>query len=483
MRTGMILTLMLVLFAGIAMADRATFDETKTRIAMPLPEPPTIDGYIDITGEESWVYAGGVQPNGSPYWTIEYDDFKEDWTRGGNVASGEGPLSPEDFKAEFYVGYDSDYLYVAVRVIDDEYFSDSAEAGSQNGQTWHDDSVEVFVDGDNSNHPDRDTAGDKPEGWSTGGQYVVTINNAYREAEAGDPGYGPEAAWYGLSDIDDNGNYNFEFRISMDLIGNPQPGDIIGFDIAINDDDDGDTLENQYTWAGATHEEITYGNLLLGPRSYTAPKASAPAIDGVINAAEYAGAEEIVITHHTGVYNGDDDWVLGDHDYSAWVIHDDEAIYVAVSVTDDILMTDSAEAGSEDGQTWVDDSAEIFFDADASGDRGRGAGEFEGQYVFTPNGAWRDNEANNPTFGADADWFAASQETSTGYEIEFKITKAALFDPSDGSTIGFDIAVNDDDEGPRKTQLAWNGRPHNEASYGNLTLGAGGTHVADWSLY
>ena len=48
---------------------------------------------------------------------------------------------------------------------------------------------------------------------------------------------------------------------------------------------------------------------------------------------------------------------------------------MAVDVRDDKIVTDSAEAGSEDGQTWVDDSVEIFFDVDDSNDAGsRGPG-------------------------------------------------------------------------------------------------------------
>ncbi len=478
-------SLFVCLSATIAVADRQTFDETKTRVAMPFAEAPVIDGLID-TENEPWSYAGGAQAGGNSYWTIRFNADEEDFTRGGNVATGIGPLDESDFGADFYVGYDEENLYVAVRVIDDFLTDDSAAPGSENEQTWNDDSVEVFVDGDNSNFPERDTAGDKPEGWSTGGQYVVTINNAFRHAEAGNPGYGENNAWHGLSEINADGNMEFEFRISLDILGNPQPGDIIGFDIAVNDDDDGDTLENQYTWSGLTHVEASYGNLVLGPRDYTAPAvSSAPTIDGTINADEYGNADTISVTTHSGNYNGDDDWALGDHDWMGWIVHDSDAIYVAVDVTDDNVVTDSADAGTEDGQTWLDDSVEVFFDSDASDDNGRtNTNLFEGQFVLTANGAWRDNEANNPFFGETDEWFGAASTTSTGYQVEFKILKETLFEPAD--VMGFDIAVNDDDGTGinRKTQLAWNGRPHHERSYGNLTLSSeGGTSIAEWSLY
>jgi hypothetical protein len=310
----------------------------------------------------------------------------------------------------------------------------------------------------------------------TGGQFVIALNNAYRHAEAGNPGYGPNDAWYARTDFTDVG-YDAEFRISLDAIGNPQPGDVIGFSLAVNDDDDGDSAERQVIWAGSTHVEASYGNLVIGGKSYTAPKAAAPTIDGIIDPDEYAGAQAEVVNGQTGVYNlpsGDDTWEEGDHSYTYWVTHDDEAVYVGVDVVDDQIVTDSAEAGSEDESTWIDDSIEIFFDADDSDDTDRGAGEFEGQYVLTANGAWRDNEANNPTYGENDDWFAVASETDTGYAIEFKVNKSALLNPEDGTIMGWNVALNDDDGADRKLQLNWSGRPHSEFTYGFLTLGPAG---------
>jgi hypothetical protein len=56
--------------------------------------------------------------------------------------------------------------------------------------------------------------------------------------------------------------------------------------------------------------------------------------------------------------------------------------------------------------------------------------------------------------------------------MEFKVKKSALSDPQDGATMGFHIALNDDDgtlPSP-KMQLGWSGRAHEEYTYGNLTL-------------
>ncbi len=479
----------LILFAGVSVADRATYEDTKTQIAMPLAEPPVIDGIIDFAGGESWVRAGGAYgATGGSYWYLSLDLNLEDEIRGGMVGDvGDPPFDDNDQSFQIYAGYDADNLYIAVRVVDDFTETDDAEANSANGSTWQDDSVEVFIDGDNSNYPDRDTSGTNAEVVGTGGQYVITANNAYREAEAGNPGFGEDAAWFAKTEWTDTG-FDAEFRISMDTIGNPQPGDIIGFTVGVNDDDDGSTAERQMMWVGSPHTEITYGNLVIGKRTYTAPKTSAPTIDGVINADEYAGAPEIAVNPFTGVYDvtaGDDTWPVENHGFSAWIVHDDEAVYVAADVYDDAVVNDSAETGSEDGSTWYDDSVEIFFDPDDSDDTAGGGQPYEGQYVFTANGAWRDNEANNPMFGESDDWFAASSTTDNGYQIEFKITKFALIDPADGDTMGFHICINDDDDGgDRDSQMGWCGRAHTEWTYGDLTLSAeGGTSVLDWSIY
>ena len=468
-----------LLAGGVGLqADTSTLDETKTRVALPLPDPPEIDGFIELDIGESWVWAGGAAGRN---WRVQYDEEFEDFYRGGGPGDGAAlePFDANDLQYDIYVGYDADNLYVAVRVIDDFLETDSAEANSEDGQTWHDDSVEIFIDGNNSNFGERNTS--DPDVVDSGGQFVISVNNAFRDNEAGNPGYGPNASWYARSEFTDTG-YDAEFRISWDILGSPEPGDIIGFNVAVNDDDDGGDADRQILWTGATHTEHTYGNLVIGGRSYTAPLAATPTLDGAIEAGEYAGAEAVLVNRFTGIYNipsGDDGWEAGDHEYTYWVTHDESAVYVAVEVTDDELFTDSAEAGSEDGMTWVDDSIEIFFDADDSNDSGRGAGQFEGQYVLTANGAWRDNEANNPTFGEGSDWYAVTAETDKGFNIEFRVNKSALFDPVEGTTMGFNVALNDDDGAGRKAQLNWSGRPHSEFTYGSLTLGGAATEPAE----
>ncbi|MBI2319621.1 MAG: HAMP domain-containing protein [Betaproteobacteria bacterium] len=150
-------------------------------------KPPVIDGEINVQDPDEWRFAAG----NSDYWHVFPDDkgFAADGLRGGELTNGAKPDSPDDLSFKIYAGFDDQNLYVAVVVKDDDVQTDTAAADSKNGQTWLDDSVEVFVDGANAN----------ATRWAkgqVGGQFVITANNAYREEEAGNPGYGENAAWF-----------------------------------------------------------------------------------------------------------------------------------------------------------------------------------------------------------------------------------------------------------------------------------------------
>ncbi|PYI86465.1 MAG: hypothetical protein DME26_09000, partial [Verrucomicrobia bacterium] len=414
-------------------ADRSTPDPTRTQVALRMPVPPTIDGVVN---KAEWERAGG----NNDYWQVTPDTrtWVSDGIRGGVV--GDVPTLPDDandLSFKILAGYDDNYLYVAVKVTDNVISTDSAAAGSANGNTWLDDSVEVFVDGANANDT-RWAAG------QIGGQYVITANNAYREAEAGNPGYGPDAAWYAQTALTATG-YEAEFRIALTNLGNPKPGDIIGFTVAVNDDD-GDpaggigTREHQLLWVGKTHQPVTYGNLVLGPRSYTAMKVTTPPNpDGKINTGEYAGAAEIHVNAQIGIVyvpGGDDDLPLTDLDYKAYVVHDDNAVYIAVDVTDDVISSDTVDAAIAAGMTpadgfhtWEDDSVELFFDVDNSRNLGgataQAPGVFEGQYTLTPQNTYF-NGSPSVLATNGFQWFGKSSLTPTGYHIEFKIPKSTL---------------------------------------------------------
>src|SRR5215831_13268152 len=185
------------LTAPECLADRATYDPTKTEIALPMSAPPVIDGVIDAA---EWGPA-------TPGWSITVNPALAAGIQGGTMTGGTVlPADNDDLSFQIRAGFDANNLYVAVQVRDSSIQTDSAVADSKNGNTWMDDSVEVFVDGANAN----DAA------WAAGqlgGQFVITANNAYRENEAGNPGYGETAAWFAKTTVNGSG-YDAEFRIS-----------------------------------------------------------------------------------------------------------------------------------------------------------------------------------------------------------------------------------------------------------------------------
>jgi hypothetical protein len=445
------------------MADRAQPDSTKTQFATLMSTPPEIDGVINT---EEWASANGATGN----WRISYDANQTNMLRGGVLIFGPDLVDATDLGGQIYAGYDAQNLYIAVRVTDSALFDDSVNAESSGGNTAADDSVELYIDPLNANDASY------PAG-AIGGRYAISLNNAYAGSQAGN--YGTDKPWYARVTQSDAGTgYDAEFRISLASLSAPKFGDVVGFTVVINDDKDGGpvlkTVDRQVAWVGAPDKPVTYGNLILGHKAYSAPEVSkAPVVDGKIDSTEYASATAIPINPATGQFQtsaGTDNWPPGTFEATAWAVHDTKAVYVAVDVIDTTVVTDTAEAGSEDGNTWEDDSVEIFFDADLDLNHGGATVDFEGQYVLTANGAHRDAEARNPTFAQDGDWYGATTLTSKGYQIEFKVNKSALLNPTNGTIVGFNIALNNDNGAGRVAQLSWNGDPHQEYTYGQLTL-------------
>ena len=445
------------------MADRAQPDNTKTQFATPLPVPPEIDGVINTV---EWQSANGATGN----WRISFDANQTNMVRGGTLIFGPDLLDANDLGCQFYAGYDTNNLYIAVRVTDSALFDDSVTAESAGGKTEEDDSVELHIDPLNANDASYGPG-------SVGGRYAIALNNAYAGSQTNS--YGTAGAWYARASRNEAWTaYDVEYRISLSSLSDPKFGDVVGFTVVVNDDKDGGsverTIDRQVAWVGVPNEPVTYGNLIIGHKAYAAPQVTnAPTVDGQINANEYAPARDIPINLRTGqpqTAAGVDAWPPGTFEATAWAVHDVTAVYVAVDVIDTTVVTDTAEAGSEDGTTWEDDSVEIFFDADLDMNRGGPTVDFEGQFVLTANGAHRDAEARNPTFDQAGDWYGATTLTTNGYQIEFKVNKTALLSPTNGVVMGFNIALNNDNGAGRIAQLSWNGDPHQEYTYGQLTL-------------
>ena len=153
---------------------------------------------------------------------------------------------------------------------------------------------------------------------------------------------------------------------------------------------------------------------------------------------------------------------------------DADNLYVLVKVVDESLRNDSDEF-------WLDDSVEVFIDADNSKSAEYGDNDY--QYYFE----WAET---NPEMGEfkhgriEGVEFAAKR-TETGYRTEIRIPWSTLgANPSVGAKIGLDVHVNDDDDGgDRDTKLMWRGVQDN-ATQSPRALGTAELAglVARWKL-
>ncbi len=134
-------------------------------------------------------------------------------------------------------------------------------------------------------------------------------------------------------------------------------------------------------------------------------------------------------------------------------------LYVLVDVTDNVKINDS-------GNDWEDDAVEIYIDLGNNKSGGYGTDDF--QYVFS----WTNNlAANTPTsiaetkHGSTGSVVSRQTTSGTGYIMEIQIpwsTMAGASMPVPGTSMGFDVSINDDDDnGTRDNQLSWN-----DATYG-----------------
>ncbi|MFH0963409.1 MAG: sugar-binding protein [Planctomycetota bacterium] len=203
---------------------------------------------------------------------------------------------------------------------------------------------------------------------------------------------------------------------------------------------------------GGETREITLRFPLLVAHAFDAP----PTIDGRLD--EWHGmAPARIDTAEQAKLFGTADW-RGLEDSSArvragWTLG---KLYLAVEVTDDKLV--------QRNRTYLDDCVELFFNTNLADRTDRRYGPNAYQVVLPPVMDERSEKTVeiNPTGGATLtaqNVEYASQKTAEGYAVEVGIDVSALADLelTEGTLIGFDVAVDDCDDGMRKAQLIWAG--------------------------
>ena len=198
-------------------------------------------------------------------------------------------------------------------------------------------------------------------------------------------------------------------------------------------------------------------NFVVAPKMATAYYGT-PVVDGTMDE-EYNACNPLSVdTFIQGIE--DEKNVFQGATAKAWVLWDEEAIYVYMEVNDPVLSDIS-------DTVYMQDSIEVFID------------ENNGKTTFyeEDDGQFRVSYKNRQSFGStgSVDGFeSATRTTGEGYAVEVKIPYRTLT-PQDGTVIGFDLQVNDDQgSGVRDSIAKWND-PTNDswqstAGFGILTL-------------
>jgi hypothetical protein len=150
--------------------------------------------------------------------------------------SGSEPSGPADCSGKWRVLWDWEHIY-ALAIVKDEALNNDSGAGSK----WNDDSVEFYVDGDNSKGS---TVDDNDH------QFTCRWNNAEIEAPSAIHNGEPSLVGFEYAIVTTGNGYIYEARIPWTSIiaEPPGAGDLIGIDMYINDDDDGTDRDTQISW-------------------------------------------------------------------------------------------------------------------------------------------------------------------------------------------------------------------------------------------
>jgi hypothetical protein len=153
-----------------------------------------------------------------------------------NTTSGSDPSGSLDCSGLWRVLWDWEYIY-AIVVVKDETLNNDSGAGTK----WLDDSVEFYVDGDNSKGGSVD---------DNDHQYTCRWNNEEIETPSAIHNGDPSLVGYEYAIVTTSNGYIYEARVPWTSIiaEPPGAGDLIGIDMYINDDDDGTDRDTQIAW-------------------------------------------------------------------------------------------------------------------------------------------------------------------------------------------------------------------------------------------
>jgi hypothetical protein len=361
--------------------------------------------------------------------------------------------APEDYLDCYGLGYmmwDDDNLYILVKVVDDE-----MSTGSTN--TYENDGVEYYFDGDNSK-----VVGPPYDGFDDVQCRIEYTDgddeSLYENFPAGTEG--ATAEWE--STRGDEIGYIIECSIPLAGI-NVEYGNIFGFDLQINDGTN-DVRESMLRWWSDNNNEWQDASLFGEAEliDYVASDImniyqmnTPPTLDGEYDAAwddiPYIGMNTYVETggDYVQVY----EWWDADMQFKiGW---DPDNIYLWLEVWDDEIDMDETAAH-------VNDAVELMWDGGNEKATSYDDNDIQQRWIWGMDVHQQNAENSTPMWGEmDIDY--------SNYTLELAVPASDLpFTLDEGAEVGFELQVNDRDNGVRETIMRWWG--NDDASWANPSL-------------
>jgi hypothetical protein len=367
---------------------------------------PTIDGLVD----SNWNYANSQSINNAIFGTV---------------------TDANDLSGSFRTLWDPANLYVLIEVADDALQNDSGLS------TWHDDSVEIYIDANN----------DKPTAYGGNDyQYRFTWTGSFLRVE--ETKHNAIVGVTASRVVTANG-YVVEVMLPWSTLGQSSAtfGALLGLDVHINDDDNGGSRDGKKAWFNTVdtswQNPSTFATAILESNHEVVQTATPPSINGNVEAAwSSANSTDIANVVVGAVTNGND---LSGSFRTLW---DSNNLYVLVQVNDEAQHNDSGT------QSWNDDSAEIYIDANNDKATAYGGNDHRYHFTWTGSSVRIEDLQHHPITGV----MASRVATATGYTIEVQLPWSTLGQSSAAvnALVGLDVHINDDDDGgTRDGKKAW----------------------------
>jgi hypothetical protein len=188
-----------------------------------------------------------VRANGNASIAVDGNLTEAEWSEFTQAAKS---VSGTQNTVSFAVSWNSTHLYVGVRVLDSVLYNDSANI-------WDDDSVEIYIDAENNKNNSFD-ASDRQ------------LIKGYNDSDLFEKNNNKNGVLHAVSAI--TGGYSVELAIPWSNLGlTPRVDLALGFDVGVNDDDNGgDSREGQQVWVGTGDnwfDTSGYGSCVLGGQS------------------------------------------------------------------------------------------------------------------------------------------------------------------------------------------------------------------------